>query len=118
MRTIHADKSPQSVRQLIGIGNILQRCNGSQFPDLGGQYPSGSMLGQKRVDQVHQLAGLAKAGKEEILFQLFVIVLHEMTNDIGGTRQNSTVESLLGGEEMKVIVVNEQNADQHAVLTH
>ena len=43
------------------------------------------MLREKSVGQIDQLAGFAKARKEEVFFQLLVVVLDEVANDVGGT---------------------------------
>src|SRR4029077_8718392 len=106
VRAIHAKEGAKSVRQFVGVGNIFKSRKGGEFANLRGQQAAGFVLRKKSIHQVDQLADLAKAREQEIFFELLVVVLDEMADDVGGADQYGAIESLLGGEHAKVMVVD------------
>src|ERR1700758_3703788 len=76
------------------------------------------MLREKRVHKIDELAGFAKAREKEIFFQLLVILLHKVANDVGGAGQHRAVERLFGGKEIKMVLVDQQEAIEYSVLAH
>ena len=95
MGTVHADERVQRVGEPSALGIIFRGTGHGQLLDLRGEAASRLVLLKKGVDQVNQLARFSKTGKQVILLQLLVVLLHEVADDSGRVRQNCGIEILL-----------------------
>jgi len=76
------------------------------------------MLRQENVRQVHQLVRLLESGKQKVLFELFVVVFHEGTDDRGSVGDRLWRHVWIGVHPVQGLAVDQENALQRPVLAH
>ena len=76
------------------------------------------MLAQQNRDQVDLPAGRLEAREDELFLQLLVIVFDEAADDARGARDHRQIELLVVLDAVSRLVVDEQDALEHAVLLH
>lgn len=115
---VHADELPQRVRQLAPVVGMADGRQRGQMQRRIGEPSASLVLLQQHVHQVHQRVGLAKAGEQEALFELFVVVLDERADDPGRLRQRLWRQVLVGLQASHCLAVDQQDAFENAVLAH
>jgi len=78
----------------------------------------GLMLLAQSFDEVHQLPSLFEFGKDKVLFQLLVIVLDELANQIGWLGKRLRWDLFLGAQPLETFFVNQEDAVEYPVLAH
>src|SRR5579872_3012489 len=76
------------------------------------------MLREESIDQINQLSGFAKPREKKVFFELLVIVLDEVTDNVGGAGQYRAVKRLFGAKTAEMFIVNEQDPVEQAVFAH
>ena len=82
MRRVHPDELPHCFSRARDGLRIPQRCRRRELRDFICQSSSGLMLRAQHGCEIRQPAGFLETGKEEILFELFVIILDERADNL------------------------------------
>src|SRR5574338_1085993 len=86
VRAVHADELAEGIGELVSVIRAFERLRRGELQSLIGYPAACLMLREKYIHQVHELSRFFKARENEVFFQLLVVILDEIANDLRGIR--------------------------------
>jgi hypothetical protein len=106
------------VSQLTAIIPVFQRLIGRESQRDICQAPPALMLHQEHIDEIGKLVRFLEARKEEVFFELLVVILDKIANYFRGLCNRLWRQLFIRIHATERFTVNEQNALQHSMLPH